>query len=77
MAKIKLKSKLNKSANSDWEIVDDIPMAQNGLSTRDSINVMGQKHIDLEHRIGYHGGNPNLTASMTGDKVINNVIDYV
>jgi hypothetical protein len=77
MAKIKLKSKLNKSANSDWEIVDDIPMAQKGLSTRDSINVMGQKHIDLEHRIGYPGGNPNLTASMTGDRGINNVIDYV
>lgn len=33
MAKIKLKSKLNKSANSNWEIVDDLPKAQNGLNT--------------------------------------------
>ena len=28
--KIKIKPKLNKSANSEWEIVDDIPMAQDG-----------------------------------------------
>lgn len=33
MAKIKLKSKLNKSANSNWEIVDDLSKAQNGLNT--------------------------------------------
>lgn len=39
MAKIKLKSKLNKSANSNWEIVEDLPKFQNaGLIKNAPVN---------------------------------------
>ena len=39
MAKIKLKSKLNKNAKSDWEIVDDILIAQDGSTITPKENV--------------------------------------
>ena len=55
--------------------------AQRGLSknltSKDSVNVMGQKHIDLEHLIGYPGGTPNTSASMTGPEGLNVVSNYV
>jgi len=47
------------------------------LTSKDSVNVMGQKHVDLEHLIGYPGGNPNPTASMTGSRGLGIVRDYV
>lgn len=51
--------------------------AQSGLTTQDSVNVMGQKHIELEHKIGYPGGTPNPTASMTGSTGLGIIRDYV
>lgn len=47
------------------------------LTSKDSVNVMGQKHIDLEHLIGYPGGTPNTSASMTGPEGLDVVSNYV
>lgn len=55
MAKIKLKSKLNKSANSNWEIVDDLPKAQWGKEEAVTDSVKHQAIRSLQ----YEKGDPN------------------